>query len=292
MKRLTLLLLLLSAVSVFTAKAQLAPVGTKWTYLYSEKWGSPYPPFYYETFKPTIVSDTLIDSTIYSKIGNYFWTIENDKVFYYFKSKKRLLFDFNAKQKDTLLIDLMGYSRDTVLPKYRIFVDSIFYTKGFMSNDSVKSFSYINIDTIPFWFRGTICKKIIFMNDLISRPSLMTHLYFESGMNFICYEEANGYSLKKVSGHCYGVGVEELKILENQISIFPNPSSGIFQIELKNNIHPTQLFIYDAKGDLAEQKSLNTNSNQFESSQKNGLYYFVFELESGDRILKKVMLQK
>ena len=114
---------------------------------------------------------------------------------------------------------------------------------------------------------------------------------FEQFASFICYEEPTGYSII-AADHCYGVGVDELKIIGNQISVFPNPSSGVFHIELKNNIHPTLLFIYDAKGDLVEQKNLNTNSNRFESSQKNGLYYFVFELESGDRILKKVILQK
>lgn len=297
MKRLLLLLLFLSAVSVFTAKAQLAPVGTKWTYLNWQKGGLSGPAFIYETYKPTIVSDTLIDSTVYSVI-DYLWTNENDRIYYYFKSKKRLFFDFNAKQKDTVLVDLMVYYPDSVIPKFRIVIDSVFYTKGFISNDSIKSFSYKNIDTfnhklaMPFWFSGVISKKIIFMNDLLSRPSLINHLFFESGTDFICYEEPTGYSLKKVAGHCYGVGIDELKIIGNQISIFPNPSSGVFHIELKNNIHPTQLFIYDAKGDLVEQKNLNTNSNRFESSQKNGLYYFVFELESGDRILKKVLLEK
>jgi len=150
MKRILFFILLLNIISVFIAKAQLAPVGTKWTYLTADYSGLDPTKPYYQVMKNAIISDTLIDSTVYSVISpyKYFWTNESNKIFYYYKSKKRLFFDFNVKAQDTLLIDLLlaNANHDTIIP-FRIQIESVYYGKT-QHNDSLIYYLYSNVDSI------------------------------------------------------------------------------------------------------------------------------------------------
>jgi Secretion system C-terminal sorting domain len=300
MKRILLILFFVFAFSTFSAKAQLAPIGTKWTYGTMSLDGTN---TYFGRNVFTIERDTIFDSTTYSVIrGNTFWTNQNNKIYYYFKSQKLLFFDFNAKQGDTIYVDLLLES-DYLIKNYAIRIDSIH--KNPTPYDSIIDYTFTGLQNKignVVRYQQTISTKILFgYKYRFGNPCFSYYLLqgnnFEHINWFACYEEPNGFSYKAVVD-CATVGVNEINSYEKMINVFPNPSSGIFQIEIKNILKPKTLFIYDSKGDLVEQLNLSSKLNapsfsvQLNSNQKDGLYFLLFELESGERILKKIMLQK
>ena len=197
-------------------------------------------------------------------------------------------------------MDLLTF-RDSLIKHYPIRIDSIFYLS---LTDSILSFAFTGLQNSNDIkrYKQTINTRIIFGPQYVLGHHRFSYYLlqenpFESSCSFACYEEPNGFNYKTVSD-CSKVGIGEIKNYEKLIAISPNPSSGIFQIEIKNSIKPKILFIYDSKGDLVEQQNLSSKQNansfsvQLNKNQKDDLYSLLFELESGNRILKKLMLQK
>ncbi|MFI5221952.1 MAG: T9SS type A sorting domain-containing protein, partial [Bacteroidia bacterium] len=213
--------------------------------------------------------------------------------YYYYLSKKRLFFDFNVKIKDTIQVDLLIRNlsnHDSIIPKFRILVDTIFYVKDFNKKDSLLSFSYKIIDSVksqsPSMSSNVINKKVIFGPSFFTpeyinyRPALFPRAPFESESNFICYEEPTGYVFMNAD-HCYGLGVSEINNFEKSISIFPNPSSGEFTLEVNGNLKPKKITVYTVLGDLVKTEVVNDGKN-FKISLKektSGNYFVVVELE-------------
>jgi len=74
--------------------------------------------------------------------------------------------------------------------------------------------------------------------------------------------------------------------------VYPNPTSGIFTINLKNNKVETKICVYDALGNyVLEMVSLkNSKENIDLTGQPKGIY--TLEIESaGETIMKKIILQ-
>ncbi len=78
-------------------------------------------------------------------------------------------------------------------------------------------------------------------------------------------------------GSCMNVGMED-EASNTEFSVFPNPSSGLFNIEL--NIQEGEIEVYNSLGELVLQKTINQNSSFDLSNQQRGIY-FVRVLEKG-----------
>jgi len=316
MKRIFPILFFVLVLSTFSTKAQLAPIGTKWTFLTVDASGPQPNVYFYSSTGAIAIKDTIIDSAIYSLINGYYWTNQNNKIFYYYHLKKYLYFDFNTNKKDTLAIDLFIHNydngQDTIIQNYQIRIDDIYY-HHYSSSDSILTYQLSGLNNLDsslsqfkYWLHQTLSLKIIFghyyytINSAYAfSPSLFYRSLIEYNIEFQCYQEPGGKTIKADSSiDCSKVGIDEIKNYEKLISVFPNPSSGIFQIEIKNILKPKIVFIYDLKGDLVDQQILSSKKNahsfsvQLNANQKDGLYYLLLELESGERVLKKIILQK
>ncbi len=87
------------------------------------------------------------------------------------------------------------------------------------------------------------------------------------------------------------VGMEEKKEISDE-RIFPNPSSGIFTINLKNKTAETKICVYDVLGNCVLENISVKNSNQEIdlSSQAKGTYFMKI-ISEGERDVQKIVLQ-
>ncbi|MFA9214787.1 MAG: T9SS type A sorting domain-containing protein [Candidatus Methylacidiphilales bacterium] len=259
------LLILLNLIMFFiNASAQLAPVGTKWVYLNtSYELGKEY----YYKFESTVLGDTVINNTIYSIIqstykNKTFYTKENNKIFYNYKGEKLLLFDFDVKEGDTLLVDYYGTfnTTDTLIKKHPLFINEVFYLKDTINNDSLKAVTFTG-KRFGFTFnprRLTIIEKILThykFNELLNNPpfnnSILGTPQFESNITFKCYTEPNGFNFKLVDD-CNKVGVKNVEQII--FEIYPNPVTDF--LYFKNTKTPIEnISIYNVFGELVYKKN-------------------------------------
>lgn len=292
-----LLILLNFIVFFINASAQLAPVGTKWVYEYTE-FDLNYSRF--EKIEATVLKDTLIDSTTYSLIyckGNYsntFYTKENYKIFYYNKGEKLLFFDFDKKVGDSLYIDytIPNGTSYTLIKKFPIYIKKIEYIKTAL-NDSLKLFicSYINMNGYVISFNvlekiltnyawGNLALKTRPLNyDLIGGP------YFEGGIIFKCYSEPNGFNFKVVDD-CNKVGLKNIE--PTFLEIYPNPVSDFLYI--KNVKLPIEnISIYNLLGVLIYSKIHNESSIDFQNFPS-GVY--LIEVKSNNEFYRQKFIKE
>jgi hypothetical protein len=82
------------------------------------------------------------------------------------------------------------------------------------------------------------------------------------------------------------------KIDNNYLKVFPNPSIGIFSVDLKNNKIDTKICVYDVYGNCFYTKNLRNNaSTQIDlRSQPKGIYFMEI-VADGEKTVKKIVLQ-
>lgn len=106
-----------------------------------------------------------------------------------------------------------------------------------------------------------------------------SHSYFDSN-NFITYEVGDSYksdgitidSRDSVVYYFHAVvGVKELKSNNKNISIYPNPSKGIFNINSSNTINSIE--VYNIIGTLISKPELSLNNQIDLSSLSKGMYF-------------------
>jgi hypothetical protein len=85
------------------------------------------------------------------------------------------------------------------------------------------------------------------------------------------------------------VSIDEHQI-SNSISIYPNPTSGLFSVDLgEYSSKFNSLVVYNIVGAQVAQKAINTDLVQIDlSAMPRGLYLVVMELEDQKRITKKI----
>ena len=81
--------------------------------------------------------------------------------------------------------------------------------------------------------------------------------------------------------------LEENETLKD-ISIFPNPTSGLVQLKLP--AEPLQLRILNIQGQLIEERQLNTNT-EINLAGSSGVYFLEFTNQLGERVFKKIVKQ-
>ncbi len=94
--------------------------------------------------------------------------------------------------------------------------------------------------------------------------------------------------------NCIGTSVEETN-LSNNISIFPNPSTGEVSITFLPNINSMNLKIYNAIGGVVLTKKINVSSSGETkinlSSKPEGIYLFEIKTAEGT-ITKKIIINR
>lgn len=82
--------------------------------------------------------------------------------------------------------------------------------------------------------------------------------------------------------------------IENAISIYPNPSNGVFNIDIKNNLEATSVKVYDVLGNLYLMMP-NLKSNQIQvnlQNSSNGIYFIEITTAQGSAVQKLVKNNK
>jgi len=300
-----LLILLNFIVFFINASAQLAPVGTKWVYLNTSY---DIPRYYYSKFVATILRDTIIDKTTYSVINTFYnnqsyYTKENNKIFYNKNGEKLLFFDFDVNKGDTLLIDYNGRfnSKDTIIRKYPVLINGVFYIKDSINNDSLKVVSF---SAKRYGFENNIAKiavieKILthflqmypspFYNDILNNAPFDNNVLgtpqFESNTIFQCYSEPNGYNFKLVDD-CNKVGLKNIE--QTFFEIYPNPVSDFLYI--KNAKLPIEnISIYNLIGVLIYSKSYSESAIDFQNFLS-GVYFI--EVKSNNESYRQKIVKE
>ena len=83
------------------------------------------------------------------------------------------------------------------------------------------------------------------------------------------------------------VGEESLKPKAESLKLYPNPTSGLLNIESEENL--SRIEIYNLKGQKV--KEVNPTESQFELPQESGLYFIRVTTQSGEVVNKKVVKQ-
>jgi hypothetical protein len=143
---------------------------------------------------------------------------------------------------------------------------------------------------IVLFDNGSLNKRLLFFNK--STGAFSAAVLLPSSLGSIAYTGGNfsyannkvwlyNYSLNKWVGYNFiqsGVGINELK--QNLISMYPNPTSSILNIEVKEQ---TQISIVNVLGDIVLTQTLNGLSKIDVSNLTSGVY-FIQDSKSGQTI--------
>lgn len=81
------------------------------------------------------------------------------------------------------------------------------------------------------------------------------------------------------------LGVEDFELLENQISLYPNPVKGVLFVDTPENLIVNRISIYNILG--TKIKSFSTDFESLDFSNLNfGMYFLEFDTDKGS-ITKK-----
>ncbi len=89
---------------------------------------------------------------------------------------------------------------------------------------------------------------------------------------------------------CYSVNITNTTDLNDKISIFPNPNSGKFYIQINTKFENIELTISDISGKIILKQKLNSNSNSIDiSNNSKGLY--LLQIKADNFIINKKILK-
>ncbi len=86
------------------------------------------------------------------------------------------------------------------------------------------------------------------------------------------------------------VGVEEEK-LNNKVTVYPNPCSGLFQVSIENNTKDALIEVYDVVGTIIERRIINGNQTTLDISNQAKGVYFVKVKQNDTVIVEKMIVQ-
>jgi hypothetical protein len=132
--------------------------------------------------------------------------------------------------------------------------------------------------------RDTIGEKI--------QPPNSSFVYFGHDTNWYAVDDLPMINLNfgnrassMSTGPCIPVGLNDEPQIQKELTIYPNPSTGIFNVE---NFETNQTYqVYDINGSLV--KASITNGQLDLSNEPNGIYLLRFQLENGEVVSKKLM---
>jgi hypothetical protein len=267
---------------------------------------------YYSFFDYFLNGDTTINSTLYSKMylstgtqiidtlnSGYYGALRefNKKIYFYPDSNMQtgnpqdFCYNWNGNSpnysEDLLLYDFNVGVGDTVhyfhLDSSYIIINSI--DSILIQGQYRKRYNHSGLNGISScgWFSSYSYVEGI--GNITEGLFHMLRYYFEHGYYLRCFEDEN--ILYSNVGDCStfgGVRIEE-QLDENNLTIYPNPSSSNLTIELIdiNTSFKAQVYINDITGKEVYSTSISSTINNIDvSSFKSGLYLLKIVSNNGE----------
>jgi hypothetical protein len=140
--------------------------------------------------------------------------------------------------------------------------------EGYIAQNSGFEFFGIGSATAIDYIKVTWLSGIV---DIINKPSINIHGTIVEGTNVLT--------------------VAEQFVATNDVVVFPNPSDGIFQLQVPQYLIGSNLKMIDVQGRILLAKTIRTPSEFVDiSAYSAGIYYFLIE-DNGTVITRKVVLQ-
>ncbi|MES2515398.1 MAG: aryl-sulfate sulfotransferase [Bacteroidota bacterium] len=135
--------------------------------------------------------------------------------------------------------------------------------------------------TYQWYYNGT----------LISGATAQNYTPTQSGIYVLRTTDANGCVYAYSKGYAYSISTDVEELEGKHISIYPNPSTGIFDIDLNfQNPKKLTVMVYDTFGKLVFSVE---NSSRIDLTQfANGVYSMAIALDNNKPVYKKIILTK
>jgi len=261
-----------------------------------------------ELVKIEVVGDTLIGDRVYAILGVYrqneflpsselivFYGEENEKVYFFEEDEFKLLFDFSPS---FMIGDTISYQLPSNLEYYDISSSSgEFIPTGQplrhrnVSEDWIvltngEQLRVVNTEIIEYseencFVMGSVIDGIGSIRGLMGENCMQLAIGFDGF--FRCFQSAT-LNYTAVGSDCLPTSVDE--IVENEIKIYPNPTSGQLTIETERKI--LEIKIFDITGKLLLDRSF-TNEIDLDVLAS-GMY--LLELHSKDDIYRKKIIKE
>lgn len=280
-----------------------APIGAEWYYNLNDESGNPL----YSFNRHFVEKDSLIEDkncrVILHRFGNEIYTQDEGEIYYYFKNKFNLIYDFAVKVNDTVSFSFKSYTINSL---------------DFDTTLNVKC-KVVNIDTLyindkPLRKIYTTILKIDGMDHLvwpssydymegvgyensrmmtISIPSLgfMSNLrcYNDNSINFKG-EWFNQFDLPCDFSSETGINFkQEFK----QIDTYPNPVKDILNISIQN-FNPTlkyQLRLLSSNGTVLLLKNITSEHSMLQLNKfSHGFFLLTINVENNQTFKKKIIV--
>lgn len=125
-----------------------------------------------------------------------------------------------------------------------------------------------------------------FYNNAPYSSTNCTALLNQSGAYFALVTDSNGCTFKTLDYAHTADNVSERQYLLNQVSLFPNPSTGIFKLSLGDLKGAADYSISTANGKIIERKPVDTETTWIDlSDQPSGLY--ILQVMVGEKVITK-----
>lgn len=199
------------------------------------------------------------------------------KVYYInpFVSTEKLLYDFNLQVGDTIFGELETSPKDTVI-----------------SIDSVQT-SGAGGGWVKRWFINS-CLNIYIIEGVGSTyglvepsPGCPPDFIQRDIICMVGQVPTAGYIYPNITDCDMITSVNSIAE-EHTIQIFPNPSDGSFQIDLKNYLFQ-EIIISNLLGDIVLQEDIQTSNNYMVNHLDNGIYILTLVDNDGKKINKKII---
>lgn len=241
---------------------------------------------YHKIYKTGYVNHKTRDTNIYSEYKNeYVGAIreDNSKRIYFFKDiilNEQLLYDFNLKIGDKL--PTMVGTREDIINNHVVYtvhgIDSVIVSGVFHKRFEI------------FYSTNS---KVYLIEGLGSTDGLLARFYPSYGYNFelICFQQ-DGKSAFPDGVECnlISTGISEVN-LQNEIQIFPNPSTGIINISNLPD-RPLKLQLFNMLGKLVYETQIQAINYSLNLNLMPGGIYLLKVIEKNKSIVfEKVILQ-
>lgn len=304
---------LLLKISAFTyAQTEWAPIGAKWYYGYFKDMAYPFPVEYftYETVK-----DTFVNGKNCHKLDIWYFNLQNDtvywgfdlmysdsgRVYYFYKNKFLLLYDFNVKVGDTLNLLLFNPN----IPRIKDLPDT-HYVKYCIRNTGTLTINnehlrYYDISIVKLQDPLIMTnQQLCFTNRIIERIGDTNYLYgkivspndeYPLRSNLRCYSDnkIQYFSSNAVSCDTFISAINEKSAVEDNIILYPNPVADHITIENKKSRN-YNLQLYKINGQaIFSENNIRTNIFTIDTQHwDNGIYYILITSKS-ESIVKKII---
>lgn len=135
--------------------------------------------------------------------------------------------------------------------------------------------------TYQWYYNGT----------LISGATSQNYTPTQSGIYVVRTTDVNGCVNRYSSGYSYSMATGVNEFTTNDISIYPNPTNGIVDIDLNyQNVQSLKVLVYDTFGKIVFETE---NSSRIDLAQlANGVYTMAISLDNKKPAYKKIVLNK